>query len=82
MLSHTGSVYVRDGDNVDACPICVREGEGEDDDCDRAIYVATVLSCGVVWCGGYDDVTNWYVKRERTSWILLLTRLYYEYWSR
>ena len=44
-------VYVRDGDNVDACPICVRkgEGEGEDDDCDRAIYVATVLSCGVMW---------------------------------
>ena len=35
---------------MDACPICVREGEGEDDDCDRAICMSysTLAWCGVV----------------------------------
>jgi len=30
-------------------------------------------------CGGYYDFSNLCVKRERTSWIVVSTRLY-EYW--
>jgi len=44
------------GYNVEACPICVPEDDG--DDCDCAMY--ELLSCG-----GYDDFTNLCVKRYR-----------------
>jgi len=55
--------------NVDGYPICVREGDGGD---------GGVTLYAPVSCCGYD-CTNSCVKSNRTSWLLLSTRLY-EYW--